>query len=717
MAIPKEASIKIQELLAKAQHDSLLTSYKSLCSVLQEHGLLYEVRVHSKYVGVHPLNRDGCGVNARGVHDLINNISHIGFDWGAVKALAVEVDNTSAASVLEFNRKLVASSQGALAPIEEPIRFVSLEGSHTNQALRCFHYQCSHSSEMLTESGKLSTHKLQLRDAAFADAVQNGLTWRVVSGSVISAFPAMAFVLQAAGNAAGQISQGESEMQLLRRVHSAWRFEHALSGSNVDFTKVRSRVLASSQTHAESIPYLYAFVLKFCGGHGAELLLETEAYVRHHSSPTKRLGAAFFHALSLDTKGHIADMNARVRHALLKLACLPDESINKSDISKLIQASDKTVHAKVKEADSIMTELRAHLQKHNVLEQCIDLMHQFDMDVIRYLMGRRLGRRYLTVGGLAHDFLLQVSTVTNVNVPSRFEGEASQTTDFPVEANPSSSSGIKSNQIYMCELNDKAQLSNTDELLKLRGIAVDSHVRRKGDGTTGVIKSMDADVATVALDNNVSVAVPLSDLMNGQWVTFKAKLVTQQMDVSACIGTETVEYRLHVLRANVVVAIDGIIQDSLNSNKSLKVLNKPRRVEVLKSFSKGSLVIAPCSTRLVSKKCNIDEVPTSALQLGELMPGVHFWLSQQTTIPTSEKTEGFVSPFWFIETSTEKEEVNLELCYVKSTAVPKLRIPVYKNTKGIKAGDVLKLWDSPAGESEPVVVESESKRRKKKDAN
>ena len=209
----------------------------------------------------------------------------------------------------------------------------------------------------------------------------------------------------------------------------------------------------------------------------------------------------------------------------------------------------------------------------------------------------------------------------------------------------------------------------------------------------------------------------LSDLMNGQWAPFKAKLVTQQMDVSACVGTETAEYKLHVLRANVVVAVDGSVQDSLNSNKSLKVLNKPRRVEVLKPFSEGSLVIAPCSTRLVSRKCNIDEVPTSALQLGELMPGVHFWLSQQTTIPTAEKSDGFVSPFWFIETSTEKEEVNLELCYVKSTAVPNLRIPVYKNTKGIKAGDVLMIWDKPAGESEPVVVESESKRRKKKPAN
>ena len=524
----------------------------------------------------------------------------------------------------------------------------------------------------------------------------------------------MAFVLQAAGNAAGQVSQGESELQLMRRVHNACKYEHALSGSNVDFNKVRSRVLASSQTHAESIPFIYGFVLKFCGGHGAELLLESEAYIRHHSVPNRRLGQSFFQALSLDTKGSVSDMNARVRHALLKLACLPDENVSKSDISRLVQANDKAIQAKVKEADNIMTEMRVHLQQHKVFEQCLDLVHQFDMDAVRLLLGRRIGRKYLSVGGVAHDFLLHVSVVAGVRVPSRLEVEASLTTDFPPpEVSPSSASGSKPT-LQMRELDDMAQLSNMDVLLQSRGISVDSHVRRKADGVTGVIKVMTATVATVTVEGGDPIDVPLPDLLSGQWFMVRHKDIPQQMDVSGCIANETFEYKLHVTRANVVIAIDGHIQDHVNSHKALKLLNKPRRVEVLKSFSKGSLVIAPCSTRLVSTQRKVDDVPSAALGLSELMTGVQFWLTQQTTIPTADKHDGFVSAFWFIETTTEKEEVNVELSYIKSTAVVGLRIPVYKNIKALKAGDVLMMLDKSVGQVAEVEIADEPAKRKRK---
>jgi hypothetical protein len=717
MSLTKEAERKIEELLNKAQHDGLLTSAKALCQLLEEQGLMYEVRVHSKYVGVHPLNRDGCGVSSKGVQDLITNVSHIGWDWAAVKALAVEVDSSTLGEVLAFNRHLVSSSQGVLAPIEEPIRFVSLEGSHTNQALRAFHYQCPHPSDVLTEGGKLSIHKLMARDSAFADAVVNGLNWKVIAASALVRFPTMAFVLQAAGNAAGQVSQGESELQLLRRVHSAWKIEHAVSASAVDFGKVKSRVLASSQTHAECVPYLYAFVLKFCGGHGAELLSESEAYIRHNSVATKRLGQAFFQALSLDTRGQAADMNARVRHALLKLAYTPDETVSKNDISRLVQSTDKSLQAKVKEADHILTDMRAYLKSHNVLEQCLNLVHKFDMDAVRFLLGRRLGRKYLSVAGIAHDFLLDVRTSTGVDVPLKFETEAGLTTDFPTPSEPQASAGSKKSQtIQMCELDGNAQLSNITELLNARGISTGGHIRNKADGSTAVIKSMDqtSGKALIELPDLSQSSLQLDDLLNGQWIVFKPKTAPQQMDVSGYQGLDTSEYELHVLRAKVVVAIDDVLQLHAGVQNSLKILSKPRRVEVLKNFTKGSCVIVPCSTKLVSKECSIDEIPSGALALGELTPGLQFWLAQQTTLPTADKPAGFVSAFWFIETTSEKDEVNVEQMFVKPSSFPLLKIPIYKNSKPLKAGDVLKVLDSNDKDTagEPVVSEQKGKKRK-----
>ena len=718
MSIPAEAQQKLALLIERAEKDTMLASTKTICAVMKQHGLLYEVKVHSKYVGVHPLNRDGYGVSANAVQALITNVAHIGWDWGAVKALAVEVDETNSEAVHKFNQDLVQSSNGILAPITDRLRFVSLEGSHTNQALRCFHYGCPHPHELLTEGGRLSLPKLTARDPEFATAVGDGLSWQVVAASAIKAFPTLAHVLQAAGNAAGQVAQGEPEAQLLRRVYNSWSTEYAMAaerGHSVDFARVKSRVLASSNSHAELIPYIYAFVLKFCGGHEAELLLESEAFIRHNST-ARRLGGPFFQALSLDCKGQPNVSLARIRHALLKFAYMDSEGISRADVTKLLQATDKAFQDKVKDADLLMVDMRAALKNNVMRVRCSQLVHELDIDLVKHLLGRKLAKKYMNVGGIAHDFLCTVENTCSVemsDIKSKFQADAKLTEEWPVTEPARRVGSADTSQSMMRELDESGRVLNLPALISAKGFLIGTHVKHKKDGVTGVIKAFDVagSEVTLTMSDSEQLKVPMSDIAHGDWVTVKQKTTPLPTDVSAFLPGASAEYSLHVLRAKVTVALHTVMTEN-SKDKSLTVFNKPRSVVVNSPFAKGALTLVPCSMKVVLKACDRSQVPSGAVFMGELRPGLQCWLTQQTTLPhestsSSDKvTEGFVSPYWFVEAASDKDIANLDTALLKVSGIDNLKIPCYKNNKAIKAGDKLVVFQ-PSGGSKRAATEDD----------
>ena len=81
MSPPQAAHEQIVELLSRAEKDTIVANAKAVINLLKQHGLMYEIRVHSKHVGVHPCNRDGLGVSSVGVQDLLNSIFSLGWDW------------------------------------------------------------------------------------------------------------------------------------------------------------------------------------------------------------------------------------------------------------------------------------------------------------------------------------------------------------------------------------------------------------------------------------------------------------------------------------------------------------------------------------------------------------------------------------------------------------------------------------------------------------
>ena len=633
------------------------------------------------------------------MQQLINNVAHIGWDWGSVKALAVEVSDSNSSDVLSFNNKLAETSMGMLAPIEDTLKFASLEGSHTNQALRCFHAACPHPNETLTEEGRLSISKLRSKDPEFAIAVTQGLTWQIVSASVLDVFPHIAHILQASGNAAGQVAQGEPEIQVMRRVYNAWVTEKttaSAAGFCVDFAKVKSRVLASSTLHADIIPHVYTFILKFSGGQHADLLMETEMFIRHNGVTTRKLGPTVYQSLGLDVRGKSDAVYARIRHALLKLGYMPNETLSKTDVSRLIQTSDSEASQKIKDTESMMTELRASFKQHKVYDRCIHILHMFDIDAVKYLLGRKLTRKYSSVAGLAYDSVIAASTLTGIKMPdleTKLQPDGSMTQDWPSAEHSSTSSVNMIGRVVMRELDDRGLLKNTDVVYAAKGFVVGAHLRRKIEGElrTAELVSFNADgTVTLTYTDQSTSNVSLSDLEG--WSVFKPKGETV-LDVSHFQAHLSNEFGIHVIKAKITVSLDGILTDHVKSYKALKLMyGKRRTVTVNSALSKGSLVIAPASTKIVIKECPRDQVPSGVAYCGEVKHGVHCWLAQQTTVPNADsRTSGFVSAWWFIDEADEGEDGNMALSYMKVNGVDTLKIPVMKNTKALKEGDVLML--------------------------
>ena len=137
------------------------------------------------------------------------------------------------------------------------LKIVSLCGSHTNFSLRILLDGVPHSYEPATVDGKLNLARVQELDPGLAQADREGLPWQMISAEVATRWPEFLHMVQSAGNAL--LTKAESEMQLLRRIHTmSTRMEAA---GSLEFQKVKKLALASKPPCSARVPHLYTSLL------------------------------------------------------------------------------------------------------------------------------------------------------------------------------------------------------------------------------------------------------------------------------------------------------------------------------------------------------------------------------------------------------------------------------------------------------------------------
>ena len=717
MALRPEVHARLVEMLNEAQEgDKMVRVVQDVMTFLKQHNLVVQMRLSPMHVGVHPCNRDGYGLNSLDVHDLIDSIVDVGFVPGRVGAVGAEIEDDA---VRTWNERLVHSAAGLLGTVDgSALKVVSLCGSHTNFALRCFAQQVAHESEHVSISGHLSLERLQKRDPAFHQAVSDGLLWDVIAAPVARAFPELLALVSRSGNAS--LQRGEHELQVLRRLHASYT-RMSQSGENPSFANIKKQVLSSKPACASSVPAMYTFCMKASGGADGALLSETEAYVRSQCPSTRQLGPDMWEALGGECRGQSTVPVAFFRHAVMKLAYLR-QCVAVTDVKKMF---GKDLFGKVKEADELMTKVRAIVRDvagaHWLKDpKMIQAMAFQDMAMASMVLGIKVKeeKRWQKIQGVAHDFILLASNITGIQLPSQWAAEAEETKAASDSA-AAAGSGGPSNQLLM-ELNADGTLKEPEKLLEAQGLVVNSFVRRRVEkNTVGKITEIKNDTVYVELASGSRAKVKINDMLQGDWVLHTPKAEAEILkDLGRFAPDAHVDFQAALMVAQLSLRLAEFAKKHGGHDGTLDLRLKPSKMLMAtRSIAKGKLLLAPATTKVAHRPASAP-APAASHEVNTpwSLDDRRFWLASSCVLPRdegddeSQRAKPLVVPFFYVQYTELEGQGNVELQYL---ADGKFKFPVFKNVVAIKEGDAIMCYKAKSGnKAQPLDMSPQAPKRK-----
>ncbi|CAK9053630.1 Putative mitochondrial protein [Durusdinium trenchii] len=355
MTITTEVAEAVEKHIKSMQDGQLHHGCKELINVLKKANLAWEAQLPANQIGVHPENRDGCGILVSHVQRLIEELCELGYDSQLTRNICVEIPHDRVPSE-DFNIKLADGSGGALAKVAPgTLRFLSLSGGHTNQAIKAIAAGCQHQSAQLTMDGSLSMAKIKEKCPELARVAEQGQMWVVLSSHAISRFPAIPRLVQSAANASTHLAAAESELQLARKVLRAYLSASETKASGVTWLDISSEVLRSKPPHMKVAPAMFKFIMNYAGGKSGHMLSATEAFV-NTCGVNKSLGFELWDCISQESKGKSKIPRLLARHAALKLAYLQEDVlVTCADIKKLL--AGKELQPEVDKMESIILQI------------------------------------------------------------------------------------------------------------------------------------------------------------------------------------------------------------------------------------------------------------------------------------------------------------------------------------------------------------------------
>jgi hypothetical protein len=681
--ISQELKDEIEAILLEAETGALVPAIRNLFLVLRRAGLMYEIKLQPRMVGCHPSNRDGYGINPHDVHSLLFDIYGIGFSLDELKAVCVEIGDDK--SIVDWNLEMVLEAHGMLAPVEAAfLKYASLMGGHTNQGFRALAHGCLSDNEDMTLGGKLSIEKIKERDPSLAMAAVHGVTWQVITSATVAAFPRMCGLVQAAGNAAGQIAKGEHELQVLRKLHNTYVLEQKRC-AQVAFADVKLIVMRSKPPCVQSIPGMYQFMLKYSGGAAGAMIRETESFVKANAPSSRTVSPEIWDAIVGDFKG--PEQAARFRHGLLKL--MYTDVGCKVTVGDIKKCGSKDVLPSVVIAESLMNELRRIVETEKISAiDARDALGALDLQLAGFVIDK-----YTKVGSvsqIAHQCILELRIkTTRKDIASPWEAEAMKHQDSQ-ESVASTKKKVTSTtaELVMRNLTADGKLNEPCLVVQEMGFAVAMCVQRKADKMVAHIEKMNSD-GIVLRTGDGQVIAPIASFIRGDWKTH-----------SVPDGPVEIEswqlYSPHVSKEFASLRMKAVIMEELcelthkysDLMSSIKVFYKPKKFVVsTDKFAIGKLIVVPSTLKVESGS---GSMVAHSVDLG-MIEEQRFWLCPTVNMPLrAGAVPAFIAPFWFIETVSEMKDANMEFTYLaRKGSESKFTVPVLKNTKAIKDGDRL----------------------------
>ena len=160
--------------------------------------------------------------------------------------------------------RISAESNGTLPPVDtSQLKMLTLTNGHTTSTLGCLGHGCiTYNEELLLKlchDGRLSLAKLRELQPGYADAVVDGMMYRVIRKELHAACPRFAGYAQEALNMGQAVAQQEACFQVVRKVHAeAVKCQNA--GKPIDFDSIKSRIGSTRPLHVSHMDGYDAFV-------------------------------------------------------------------------------------------------------------------------------------------------------------------------------------------------------------------------------------------------------------------------------------------------------------------------------------------------------------------------------------------------------------------------------------------------------------------------
>ena len=424
------ADPEIVQLLAKVSKndEQLVSTVDQILARLESANMAWEMRLPPRMVGVHPENRDGCGVLPAEVHALGARIVRLGWsDAATADANFVEDDGRSAV----FTEHLCDTSP-LLGRVERgEIKYGSLACSHTNQFLVAAILGVSSAETSLCVDKRMSASKLGGADPKLADAFERGITWTVLKSFVQDLYPSFCGLLQHTRNATGDAHQRESVFQVLAKIQSLARSQSVTNKGVVDWRKVGDTIASRNFLEYNDVEPLLKYVQIYGGGDCGRFIDDLKEFSVQFVPANRIVAYSTFSAI-VDLKFVPSDLCPHVWCAVIKAqaACPANKLSNR--VCKHFSASDIAPLAGAKKdvlvkAEAFLKKIRAFVKEHDVDPAvAMKVVHRTDVRTARFICGKKGDKHDVKdMDSLGNLFVNDINEGSRLTLDSPWVGTAS----------------------------------------------------------------------------------------------------------------------------------------------------------------------------------------------------------------------------------------------------------------------------------------------------
>ena len=156
----------VQNIINASKQDGVAQAFEAITGMLTTHGMLNSGTASAQDLMVHPMNRNGLGVNAFQVHDVGLRVHRLGWMNSEFtdKSFVFEVarEHKPRTVQLNFNETLVNRSNGLIAPLNGREKYLTVGSGHCAQFIKAVLAQCrSHHKDLAGTDGKLDADRLR----------------------------------------------------------------------------------------------------------------------------------------------------------------------------------------------------------------------------------------------------------------------------------------------------------------------------------------------------------------------------------------------------------------------------------------------------------------------------------------------------------------------------------------------------------------------------